>query len=181
MADPGSPADPAIEVRPACADDLPLLVLWMGDFFEHLRTATGDPYFAGAAAAPEAERHALFARALAAGELLLVASLGGTPCGYLLARPEPPFVRESPIAAIGHVHHCFVAASARRRGVARRLIETAEAWFADRGIGYVELGYLVANGDAAATWPGLGYRPIRLVARKELGNARNFSRASRLT
>jgi ribosomal protein S18 acetylase RimI-like enzyme len=165
---PDRPGGAAVVVRPAAEDDLPLLAGWMGAFFEHLKAASGDPYFAGASVPPEAERRALFATALAAGQLLLVASLESVPAGYLLGRTEPPFVRESPIPAVGHVSHCFVAAAARQRGVAGRLIAAAEAWFAARGIRYVELGYLLTNADAAATWPRLGYRPLRLTARKDL-------------
>lgn len=166
MADPPAAA---IAIRDAREADLPLLAAWMGAFFTHLKTATGDPYFAGAEMPAEAERRAFFGRALATGELLLLASLAAQPCGYLLGRAEPPFVRESPIAAIGHISHCYVAPAARRRGVAGRLVAAAEARFAGQGLRFVELGYLLANADAAATWPGLGYRPLRLVARKALG------------
>ncbi|MFO1060958.1 MAG: GNAT family N-acetyltransferase [Dongiaceae bacterium] len=168
MAERPPPDRAEIAIRGAAEPDLALLAGWMGEFFAHLKAATGDPYFEGAEMPPEAERRALFAGALAAGELLLVASLDGRPCGYLLGRAEPPFVRESPIAAIGHISHCYVVPAARRRGVARRLVAAAEDRFAARGLRWVELGYALANAEAAATWPGMGYRPLRLVARKAL-------------
>ena len=157
-----------IAVRRAQPDDLPRLAAWMLAFFEHLRDGSGDPFFVGAKLAGHAAA-ATFRRALAAGDLVLIAELDGAPVGYLLATLEAPHVRESPIERVGHISHCFVEAAVRRRGATRRLVAVAEEWFRDQHIRYVELGYMTGNRSAAVTWPRLGYLPVRTTARKDLG------------
>jgi GNAT superfamily N-acetyltransferase len=157
-----------IAVRRAGPDDLPRLAAWMLAFFEHLRDASGDPFFVGATLAGHAAA-ATFRHALAAGDLVLIAELDGAPVGYLLATLQAPHVRESPIERVGHISHCFVEAAVRRRGVTRQLVAAAEDWFRDQHVRYVELGYLTANRLATVAWPRLGYLPVRTVARKDLG------------
>ena len=131
-----------VAVRPATAADLGLIVGWGHAFFEHLRTATADPWFEGATL----DAVALEAR--------------------LRAGLERPFIRESPIERIGHVHHVWVEPRARGRGVARALLADAEAWFREQGVGWVELSYQPTNKVAAKAWATLGFEPYRVYARK---------------
>ncbi|HWA42918.1 MAG TPA: GNAT family N-acetyltransferase [Hypericibacter adhaerens] len=156
-----------ISIRSAQPADLDLLIGFYRRFFEHLKAAVADELWEGAQPAPDLARQN-FEAALAQGDLLLIASVGGTPQGYLLGRIEPAYVRESPIEKTGYIAHCFVAEAARGRGVARALTEAAERWFADRGIEFIELRYNLANKAAAAAWDSLGYKPQRLICRKSL-------------
>ena len=136
-----------VAVRPATAADLGLIVGWGHAFFEHLRTATADPWFEGAtldAVALEARLRA----GLEKGDLLRLAEIDSAPAGYLYAGLERPFIRESPVERVGHVHHVWVEPRARGRGAARALLADAEAWFHDQGVGWIELSYQPANAAA---------------------------------
>ncbi len=156
-----------IVVRHATRADLPLLADWVVAFLEHLRGSTADPYFTGAEFS-RADAAAGIEAAMAADQLVLVAEIDGRPVGYLLARIETPYVRESPIREIGHISHCYVEPAARRRGVVRSLVREAEEWFRARDLPYAQLSYQLANDLAAATWSKLGYEPFRVYARRRL-------------
>jgi len=159
--------NPGATVRPAAPADQARLAAWFQAAFEHLKTSSADPWFEGAVKPPEASS-AHVAQALADGSLLLVAELDGTPAGFLHGRLERPYVAESPIPKIGHVSLVWVEPALRGRGVAQAMIAAAEAWFRERGIGWVQLSYQPANREAAGTWPALGFEVFRVHARKRL-------------
>ena len=163
----GGTDDRTIAVRPAALTDLELLAGLSLQFFDYLKATVADEFWQGAEPAPDLARGD-FETAFARGDLVLIASISGTPVGYLLGLIEPAYVRESPIKTMGYISHCFVRDEARGRGAARALAEAAEAWFRERGIGFIELRYSLANKAAAAVWAKLGYAPQRLVCRKSL-------------
>lgn len=157
-----------IAVRPATPDDLPALVdLFLG-FFDYLKETVADAFWRGAVADP-ALAAAFFEKALAEGELLLLAETGRVPVGYLAGRIEPALVQESPIRSVGHISHCYVSPRARGQGAGSALVEAAEGWFRARHIAFVELGYSLANDTAARFWTARGYAPDRVIARKAIG------------
>jgi len=174
----GRAVEGGILVRPAETADLPVLTGLSLQFFAYLKATVADEFWAGAEPAPDLARRD-FETALAKGDLVLVASLAGVPVGYLLGRIEPAYVRESAIAAMGYISHCFVRDEARGRGVATALAHAAEAWFQDRGINFIELRYSLANKAAAAVWAKLGYAPQRLICRKSLRPAGNLQHEPR--
>lgn len=64
----------------------------------------------------------------------------------------------------GHVITLDVRADRRRRGVGRKLLETAEAWLAAEGVRRVQLETAVNNQAAVAFWTQAGYE-VRGVLR----------------
>lgn len=168
--DRGGTQERAIAVRLATPADLELLTGLSLRFFDYLKATVADEFWAGAEPAPDLARGD-FETALGRGDLVLLASLSGTPTGYLLGRIEPAYIRESPIKAMGYISHCFVREEARGKGAATALVQAAEAWFRDQGIEFIELRYSLANEAAAAVWNKLGYAPQRLVCRKSLRRA----------
>jgi len=163
----GRADDRKIAVRPATPADLELLTELSLRFFDYLKATVADALWEGAEPAPDLARGD-FETAFAKGDLVLLASLAGTPVGYLYGRIEPAYVRESPIKAMGYISGCFVRDEARGQGVASALVRAAEAWFQDRGINFIELRYSLANKAATAVWEKLGYAPQRLTCRKTL-------------
>lgn len=161
-----------IDVRPAAAPDLELLTELSLRFFDYLKATVADAFWEGAEPRADLARGD-FEAAFAKGDLVLIASLAGAPVGYLYGRVEPAYVRESPIAAMGYISHCFVRDEARGQGVASALAQAAERWFQDRGIEHIELRYSLANKAAAAVWTRLGYAPQRLTCRKSLRGTSN--------
>lgn len=162
-----APAGAAITVRDGQGDDLPLLTVWTERFLHDLRSASDDPWYEGAGP-PDPELSRVTAQAALAAGLVLVATLDGEACGYLLARLERPFILESPVALVGHVSQVWVAPQARGRGVARALVAAIEERLRARGLRWVQLSYLPANRPAAASWTALGFEPFRVHGRKRL-------------
>jgi GNAT superfamily N-acetyltransferase len=164
----GGADDRTIAVRPATPADLELLTELSLRFFDYLKATVADAFWEGAEPAPDLVRGD-FETAFAKGDLVLIASISGTPVGYLGGRIEPAYVRESPIKAMGYISHCFVRDEARGQGVASALARAAETWFREHGINFIELRYSLANKAAAAVWEKLGYAPQRLICRKSIG------------
>lgn len=157
-----------IAIRPATAEDVAALVdLYLG-FFDYLKETVADAFWRGAVADP-ALAAGFFEKALAEGELLLLAEIGRAPVGYLSGRIQPSLVQESPIRSVGYIGHCYVSPRARGQGAGSMLVEAAEGWFRARHIAFIELGYSLANEAAARFWTARGYAPDRVVARKAIG------------
>jgi ribosomal-protein-alanine N-acetyltransferase len=51
----------------------------------------------------------------------------------------------------------------RRKGVARDLMETAEKWFTDSGVGEVDLEVGVANHEALKMYSSMGYEVVKVL------------------
>lgn len=65
----------------------------------------------------------------------------------------------------GHVITLDVREDRRRRGLGRRLLETAEAWLAAQGVKRVRLETAVDNAAAVAFWQKTGYQIVGLLPR----------------
>ncbi len=89
---------------------------------------------------------------------------GSRAVGYALAifkqRLENPYCHPRTTCEIQQV---CVAASARKTGVARALIESAIAHAADEGVEQIELNVWAFNGDARAAFERLGFAPRSLT------------------
>ena len=155
-----------IFVRPLGAWDRALMIGWIVDFFTDLK-ASGDPYFAGAVHdRPQVERELVLP--LPAGRLGVMALVDDLPAGYLTARIERPYVIESPIRAVGHVSHVYVAPDYRRQGVATALLGHARNWFKEQGIDWMQLSWHPSNPLADGAWRAAGFEPYRIFGRRRI-------------
>jgi len=155
---------PPIAVRRARADDVEAVVrLWreMWDFHTPLDSRfEATPAADGVMArwiedALEAERSAVF----------VAEDESGGPLGYchVMILENPPVV---PWQFYGYVSE--IAVRARRAGVGGKLLETAHAWFRERGVPYVEVNVSVRNPVARGFWRKHGYGEFLERLRREL-------------
>jgi ribosomal protein S18 acetylase RimI-like enzyme len=138
-----APADQALDLRPASADDAPLLARLNWQLIRD----------EGHANALDEERLAArMAGWLAHGYRAWIARADGTVLGYCLARDEGDAV---------HIRQLYVAPAARRRGVGRAIVAglRAEAW-PGRAL---RLECLVGNQRGLAFWRGIGFHDHSLT------------------
>jgi ribosomal protein S18 acetylase RimI-like enzyme len=97
---------------------------------------------------------------------VFVAEDAGVVIGYVYAGVEPVSWKELRGAA-GFIHDVVVDAQARRSGVGTRLIETAAAWLATRGVPRVMLWTAEKNRDAQRLFERLGFRRTMVEMTRE--------------
>lgn len=92
---------------------------------------------------------------------------GGTPEGLCIVRIDraPPILEETERAEITDVG---VRPELRRRGIARQLVEAAQAWVRDRGVARIEIQVAAGNREGQAFWRALGYGHLMDVLHKRL-------------
>ncbi len=56
------------------------------------------------------------------------------------------------LGKVGHLAVCWVEPKHRRSGIATELVNTAENWFREKGVGLVEVSYMAKNQLAELTW-----------------------------
>ncbi len=66
----------------------------------------------------------------------------------------------------GFIADVFVDPAHRRRGIARQLVETMTAWFAERGIYLVEWQVAAMNPGAIRFWESVGGQPLTIRMQK---------------
>jgi GNAT superfamily N-acetyltransferase len=100
---------------------------------------------------------------------ILVAELDGRVVGHLFLTFEqsPPFVRPD-LRAYAYIAELFVRAEARRRGVARALLEEAERIARERGVSRIMVSALAGNDSAEATYDRAGFSPYATELIKKL-------------
>ena len=136
-----------------------------------------------AAAHPDVFRRATPAEAVVAylrdriaqeGSRSFVADLAGKPIGYLWSRllEAPPLPILMPRRHV-EIDTLVVAASARRRGVGRALMEAAHRWAADHGITDVQLTVYDFNQPALHFYERLDYVTVRRAMWRPLGRDPN--------
>lgn len=98
---------------------------------------------------------------------IFVFDVEGTPVGLCIVRIDraPPILEETERAEITDVG---VRPEWRRRGVARRLVEAAQAWVRDRGVARIEIQVASGNREGQAFWRSLGYGDLMDVLHKRL-------------
>jgi len=101
---------------------------------------------------------------------IFVAELSGSVVGYVYAGLEPQSWKELRDAA-GFVHDVVVDESARRAGIATRLVEQAALWLQRRGAPRVVLWTAEANGVAQRLFARLGFRRTMIEMTRELDAA----------
>jgi ribosomal protein S18 acetylase RimI-like enzyme len=98
---------------------------------------------------------------------IFVFDVEGTPVGLCIVRIDraPPILEETERAEITDVG---VRPEWRRRGIARRLVEAAQAWVRDRGVARIEIQVASGNREGQAFWRSLGYGELMDVLHKRL-------------
>lgn len=91
----------------------------------------------------------------------------GTPQGLCVVRIDhaPPILEETERAEITDVG---VRPEWRRRGIARRLVEAAQRWVAERGVSRIEIQIAHGNVEGQAFWRAMGFGPLMDVLHKRL-------------
>lgn len=107
--------------------------------------------------------------------VVFVAEEEGEVTGYVYAALEPLSWKELRGPA-GFIHDVAVRESARRSGVATRLLEAAVAWLRERGAPRVILWTAAPNAAAQTLFRRLGFRDTMLEMTMELGSAARASR-----
>lgn len=97
---------------------------------------------------------------------IFVAERAGAIIGYVYAGVEPRSWKELRDVA-GFIHDVVVDPSARRSRVGTRLVETAAAWLASRGVPRVMLWAAEKNHDAQRLFEQLGFRRTMIEMTRE--------------
>ena len=77
----------------------------------------------------------------------------------------PPILEETERAEITDLG---VRPAARRRGIARKLVEEAMSWVRDRGVARVEIQVASGNREGQAFWRAMGYTELMQVLQRRL-------------
>jgi ribosomal protein S18 acetylase RimI-like enzyme len=101
----------------------------------------------------------------AADSLLLVAEEGDRLRGFLFAAERADYFTGERLA---HVEDLALEPGAEGKGLARRLMEAAEAWARGRGCRRVTLNVWAQNERAVGLYRRLGYQPETVHYLKEL-------------
>jgi ribosomal protein S18 acetylase RimI-like enzyme len=94
--------------------------------------------------------------------LLVAESVTGEPGGFVYLEQHIDYFRQTPHA---HVSVLAVAVEAEGQGAGRALLEAAETWTREQGLGMLTLNVFSGNGRARSVYERLGYAPetIRYV------------------
>jgi GNAT superfamily N-acetyltransferase len=95
-----------------------------------------------------------------------VAEVGGQVVAYILGaiiEMQPDLFE---YADSGFIADVFVDPAYRRRGIARQLVETLTAWFAERGVFLVEWQVAAKNPDAVRFWESVGGQALTIRMQK---------------
>jgi GNAT superfamily N-acetyltransferase/uncharacterized glyoxalase superfamily protein PhnB len=92
----------------------------------------------------------------ASGEVLVAESSAGTTGGFVYLEQHLDYFRKEPHA---HVSVLAVAVEAEGQGVGRLLLEAAEGWARDQGLGMLTLNVFVGNDRARAVYERIGFAP----------------------
>ena len=125
------------------------------------------PWLPAGALAAGVERSVLEAlRARREGEVILLAEDDhGRRLGFIFATISRDGLSGQPL---GYVSEFAVALDAEGRGAGRALLDAAEQWSRERGVGAMMLRVFCANTHARAVYEHLGYEPDVLQLRKRL-------------
>jgi len=98
---------------------------------------------------------------------LVVAEEDGEIVAFMLCMLEPnhPIFKERKIGVISDV---YVKQQRRRKGLAKKMLDVAVAWFKKNKVRTVRLNVAAANLEARAAWHMLGFDPLMIDKRLNL-------------
>jgi ribosomal protein S18 acetylase RimI-like enzyme len=160
---------PSFTVRPSVAADAQVLGR-LGAMLLRDHYAFDQKRFIAPGDSPE-EGYAWFlnSQRRARDAVVLVAELNDTKAvvGYVYAALEPMSWKDLRGAA-GFIHDIAVYPSARRRGIARALMNAAMEWLHEHGAPRVLLGTAEQNLEAQRLFASLGFRRTMIEMTREL-------------
>lgn len=155
-------------IRKATKTDIPFLAKGLTGLVEHTKTS-GDVYFANFDDGYNKGFGRYITRYLKDEKsILLIAEVDGQAVGFILGQITSPFIPFSKIKKVGEIAICWVTPSYQGQGIAAKLVAAAETWFAEQGLKYVELQYIVGNTKAENFWSKQQYKPFRIECRKQI-------------
>ncbi len=155
--------------REATKEDIPLLIKWLELLINHTQTATNDPYISNLEPNYDEVHEPFFLNAIQNDKgKIYIFEEEGISKGFIYGSITAPFLEVSSITSIGQINICWVDEKYRKQGIASELVRCIEQWFQSRGIGYIDLHYLVGNMEAEESWKRMGYEPYRVASRKKL-------------
>lgn len=161
----------SIEIREALAQDLDFLDKSCIDLVHHIQESTQDPYFQEMEESYQDNVRDMIRHFLESEmSQILLATKDGKYLGFIVGQVKVPFLSISRIKQVGEIVLCWVEPESRGAGVAKRLTDAIEQFFAYRGIRFVDLHYVTGNREAEAVWERLGYHSCRVLARKQLSD-----------
>lgn len=102
-----------------------------------------------------------------------VAEVDGQVVGYILGAVldlHPDLFQH---ADAGFIADVFVDPAHRQQGLARRLVETMNQWFAEQGVRYSELQVAAANESGIRFWESMNGRSMTIRMRIDFDPAEN--------
>ena len=160
-------ASASILIRPATPADMPAVGRLGAQLVAQHHAFDPQRFIAGGEDVAEGYAWFLGTQLGEAGVVILVAEREGEIVGYAYAALEPhdwKALRE----AAGFVHDVVVDESARRQGIATRLVEAACTWLRDHGAPRVLLGSAARNTAAQALFEKMGFRRTMVEMTREL-------------
>jgi len=100
-----------------------------------------------------------------------VAEVDGQVVGYILGAVIDLHPDLFEYVAAGFIADVYVDLAYRRQGIARELVTTINAWFADQGVRYTELQVAAENPGAIQFWRALRGREMMIRMRIPLDGA----------
>ena len=98
---------------------------------------------------------------------LIVAEEDGKIVAFMLCLLEPnyPILKERKIGVISDV---YVRQERRRKGLAKKMLDVAVAWFKKNKVRTVRLNVAAENLEARAAWRLIGFEPLMIDKRLDL-------------
>ena len=104
------------------------------------------------------------------GGFILLAEMGGKPCGFLLTvyeEEEGSYINAAS-RRYADLSDLYVTEECRGCGVALRLVEAAELCIRRAGIAQIRVTALAQNREALAAYESFGYRPHSVTLSKKI-------------
>jgi ribosomal protein S18 acetylase RimI-like enzyme len=155
-------------VRPATLADLDAIVelrlALLGEYRDH-------PFYANLRNDARARAHDLYQNQLSSPfETMFLAQRGEQVVGVLRCVDTPT----SPVLLperYCYVSSAYVMPDDRKKGVLRALLDAADEWCEERGLGEMRLHNSVFSHEARQAWDSLGFEVVEEVRRRELVRA----------
>jgi GNAT superfamily N-acetyltransferase len=158
--------DDAVLIRRAAPRDVPALGSFGAALVRAHHAFDADRFLTPGRRAEEGYAHFLRTQLAAKQVAIFVAERDGAVVGYVYAGVEARSWKELRDTA-GFIHDVVVDPGARRLGIGTRLIETAVAWLATRGVPRVVLWTAEKNHDAQRLFQHLGFRRTMVEMTRE--------------